>query len=77
MFCTSKSLLKLICYTLTMSQLLIQEDKTGEITIQDKLSEDFGHLLESGNNADISFIVKEDDRVEKIPGELKRICRIN
>lgn len=58
-----------------MSQLLIQEDKTGEITIQDKLSEDFEHLLATGNNADISFIVREDDKVENIPGKLKVICQ--
>jgi hypothetical protein len=53
-----------------MSKLLIHEDKTGEIAIQDKLSEDFLKLLNSESMNDILFIVKgEDNNVEKIAGK--------
>lgn len=54
-----------------MSKLLIHEDKTGEIAIQDKLSDDFNKLLNSGSMNDIVFIVTgEDNNVEKIAGKM-------
>lgn len=58
-----------------MSKLLIEEDKSGEIAIQDKLSEDFNKLLNSGSMNDIVFVVTgEDNNVEKIAGKLSLHC---
>lgn len=52
-----------------MSKSLIHDDKAGDICIQDKLSEDFERLLLTGQNADIIFVLRGDNIVERIPGE--------
>lgn len=52
-----------------MSKSLIHDDQAGDINIQDKLSEDFERLLLTGQNADIIFVLRGDNNVERIPGE--------
>jgi hypothetical protein len=40
-----------------MSKSLIQEDKSGEIVLTDKLSEDFSKLYISGDHSDLTLVV--------------------
>jgi hypothetical protein len=51
-----------------MSQLLIQDDKKGEIVLSDRLSDDFAGLYLSSFASDISFLVEQD----RIPSMLEK-----